>query len=104
MSEAIDLQRVFAALALVIALIILFVWLLRLWQRHGPSVGPAKRLQIVEMQSLGPRQRLILVRCDEREHLLAASPQEIRAIESWAARPAPSNETVTDEEATHGQI
>jgi flagellar protein FliO/FliZ len=36
--------------------------------------GAERRLKVVESLMLDPRRRLVIVRCDEREHLLLLSP------------------------------
>jgi flagellar protein FliO/FliZ len=59
------------SLIFVLALIGLFAWLLR---KFGPPArlkrGGARRLSIVEVQPIDARRRLVLVRRDDREHLI----------------------------------
>lgn len=65
-----------AALALVLGLIGALAWLVRRSGIAGTLLPTAarkaqgRRLGIVEVLPLDPRRRLVLVRCDAREHLL----------------------------------
>src|SRR5690606_698292 len=64
-----DLYLRFAlALILVLGLIALLAWVLRRFGM-GMKLAKGRRLGIVEIQSLGPRHRLILLRRDQVEHL-----------------------------------
>jgi flagellar protein FliO/FliZ len=58
------------------------------------SSGP-KRLQIISMQALDTRHRLVLVRRDNTEHLLAVSPDRVTVIEQHIAPPV---STISSEE------
>ena len=65
------------ALVFVLGLIGLLAWLVRRFNLLGPMAvkrGEARRLSVVEMQMLGPKHRLILVRRDEVEHLVLTGP------------------------------
>lgn len=65
-----------AALALVLGLIGGLAWLVRRSGVAGSLMptsvkkGTSRRLGVVEVLPLDPRRKLVLVRCDEREHLL----------------------------------
>ncbi len=65
-----------AALAFVLALIGGLAWLIRRSGVAGSLMptaakkGTGRRLGVVEVLSLDPRRKLVLVRCDSREHLL----------------------------------
>lgn len=65
-----------AALALVLGLIGGLAWLVKRSGVAGNLVptaarkGAGRRLGIVEVLPLDPRRKLVLVRCDAREHLL----------------------------------
>jgi flagellar protein FliO/FliZ len=68
-----------AALAGVLALILGLAWLARLRQPGGGALGALtargrRRLAIVETLPVDARTRLVLVRCDDQEHLLAVGP------------------------------
>lgn len=81
----------FLALAFVLGLIVLMAWLMR---RLGGAryVGQPgrRRLAIVEMAPLDGRRRLVLVRRDDKEHLLLLGAQDDVVVETGIdAPPAP---------------
>ena len=64
--------RFVLALCLVLGLILGLMWLMR---RFGPAAlggieGGRRRLKVVEALQIDPKHRLVLVRRDDREHLL----------------------------------
>jgi len=81
--EFIDVLRYFGALLLVLAMVGGAGLLAR---RFGvPGVTKAagvKRLAVVETLMLGPRQRLIILRRDDVEHLVLSGPDGASVIES----------------------
>lgn len=87
------LLRSFAALAAVIGLMLAAAWALRrLGARSGfgPLAGK-RRLAIVEAIALDARSRLVLVRRDDREHLLVLGQGAAVLVEGGiAAPPAPA--------------
>lgn len=70
----------FAVAALtVIGLIGLFAWALKAFAARGwiaPRTGPARRLRIVDSLALDARRRLVIIRCDDVEHLLLLGAEE----------------------------
>jgi len=81
-----DLYLRFAlALILVLGLIALLAWLLRRFGM-GVKMSKGRRLAIVEAQMLGPRHRLMLIRCDEVEHLVIVGPGSETVVESGIKR------------------
>jgi len=52
----------------------------------GGGTGPLRRLKIAESLMLDPRRRLILIKLDNREHLLLLSPSGDRVITDVEAR------------------
>lgn len=68
------------ALILVLGLIALLAWVLRRFGM-GMKLAKGKRLGVVEVQSLGPRHRLILLRRDQVEHLVLVGPHSETLIE-----------------------
>ena len=87
--EALALARVAAALAVVLLLGLAALWLAR---RAGmmPAVGHGAggRLTVVAARAIDNRCRLLLVRRDDVEHLLAVTPAGITLIETRPAGPA----------------
>lgn len=80
--DVIDLWRYFGALLLVFGLIGVAAVAARRYGLPG-MVKPTRtrRLSIVEALSLSPRQRLILIRRDDVEHLIAFGPDGATIIE-----------------------
>ncbi len=70
----IDWARALFALIATLALIVGVAYLARRlgMLQHGAQ-GP-KRLKISESLMLDPRRRLVIVRCDDREHVLLLGP------------------------------
>ena len=62
------------------------------WLRQSRVLGswktPQARLQIVETRSVGQRQALCLVSCDQREWLVAVGPTGIQMLSPLQATPA----------------
>ncbi len=80
--DSIEYLRFLAALAFVLGLIGLLAWLARRF-RLGSSPPPgARRLAVVEALAIDPRRKLVLVRCDEAEHLLLLGQDGNRLIRS----------------------
>jgi flagellar protein FliO/FliZ len=77
-------SRFVIALILVLALIGVLAWAARRFMPGGmiaPTRGK-RRLDIIEVASLDARRRLVLVRRDEKEHLILLGPTAETLIES----------------------
>lgn len=75
-----SLLRVFGSLALVVGLFLGGVWCFRNWQRLAVYRGRTPKLNVLEVRSLGGRQALYLVGCEQQRFLLASSPAGISLI------------------------
>lgn len=82
-----ELFQAIVALLFVLALILLVAHLVRRfgidrqWQlKNGKS---KKRLEVVERLVIDPKRQLILVKLDNREHLLALGQNEVHVVESY---------------------
>ena len=87
------LLRFGLALAAVLALIGLLALVARLRLGSGALVGGGKRrLAVIESTALDGRTRLILIRRDDREHLIAIHPAGVTTIETGTpgATPGPA--------------
>jgi len=85
MSE-VEPLRVLLALAGVLATLAVGVWLVQRLPRLLPGrQAGAGRLATLETRWLDPRTRLVLVRCDQREHLLLLGGSGALVVDS---RPA----------------
>jgi flagellar protein FliO/FliZ len=94
--DALSFLRAIAALGATVALIGLAAWaahrmgLLAQFGATAPRPLRQRRLQVVEAIMLGPRQRLVIVRAGENEHLILLGQRET-VIESRSAQaPEPS--------------
>jgi flagellar protein FliO/FliZ len=92
-----DLYLRFAlALILVLGLIALLAWLLRRFGM-GMKMSKGRRLGISEVQMLGPRHKLMLVRRDEVEHLVIIGPAGETVVETGIKAPASFASTLAKE-------
>ena len=86
--DALDYPRFLGALAATLGLLLLAAWALRKYGHRLGALGlqgvaqKDRRLEIVETLSVGPRQRIVIIRRDDREHLVALSPDRATIIES----------------------
>jgi flagellar protein FliO/FliZ len=88
--EFVDLLRYFGALLLVLAMVGGAGLLARRFGVPGVTKAQSiKRLAVVETLMIGPRQRLIILRRDNVEHLVLSGPDGASLIESGIpAKPA----------------
>ena len=77
------LMQMMAALAVVLALVVAAAWLMRRFGPVGAFIGKGgrKRLGIVEVTMLDAKSRLVLLRRDEVEHLVAVGPGGVVVVE-----------------------
>jgi flagellar protein FliO/FliZ len=84
--DAAALARTIGALAAVLVLLVAASWLVR---RHGGvalrRLAPGSRLSVTASLPLDARVRLVLVRRDTVEHLLAIGPGGVTVVESLPA-------------------
>jgi len=91
--DTLGLLRAIAALIFVLGLIGAAAWAAR---RFGPGLGLAPKpkagrsLGVIESLQLDARHRLVLVRRDDRQHLLLIGPSHSTVIEGSIAGAAPS--------------
>ncbi len=86
--DVVDFVRYFGALALVLALVGGAVLAMRKFGVAGLPGLPgrkARRLSVVETIALGPKHRLVLLRCDTKEHVIVLGPQSATLVGSGAA-------------------
>lgn len=84
--EQLNYLRYLLAFAIVMGLICLMGWAGKKfgWAQLGIKMASPqnKRLQVISMQSIDTRNRLVLIRRDNTEHLLAVGPEQITVIET----------------------
>lgn len=83
--------RFVLALAVVLGLIGGFAWIARRTGMGGVQTskrGRSERLEVVEALNIDARRRLVIVRRDDREHLLLLGQDSERVIETGITPPA----------------
>ena len=84
--EWLDWARALFALIATLALIVGAAYGARRLGMLRPGQGGPRRLSISESMMLDPRRRLLIVRCDDREHLILLSPASARVVSEIAPR------------------
>jgi flagellar biogenesis protein FliO len=56
------------------------------------GASPHLRLAVLEQRPLDTRHRIVLIRCDTTEHLLAVGPAGIEVLSRMPAPPAPTGD------------
>ena len=80
-----DILRMLGSMALVIALLLAVLWGLKRLQNKMLTANHSGRLQVIETQSIGTRQRIALVRVGDNEVLIGITPTQINALGNWKA-------------------
>lgn len=90
MPESEILIKFISAFAFVMAMMFLLSWVLKRMGLAGHSLLPSgkRRLKIVEILPIDHRRRLLLVRRDDREHLLVLGTNGETVVESNIQAPA----------------
>ncbi len=82
-----DWARSLFALLATLALIVGVAWGARRLGMLRPGDMAPKRLRLSESLMLDPRRRLVIVRCDDREHLLLLSAAGDLVVAQMDAKP-----------------
>ena len=86
----IDWARALFALVATLALIVGAAYVARrVGMMQGGAQGP-RRLKISESLMLDPRRRMVIVRCDDREHLILLGPGGDIVVAEQAAKDEPT--------------
>jgi flagellar protein FliO/FliZ len=81
--DVVDLARYLGALLLVLALVGFAALAARRYGIAGIVQGSVqRRLAVVESLMLGPRHKLVLLRCDAAEHLVLIGPDGASVVEN----------------------
>lgn len=86
----VDWARAVFALIATLALIVGAAWGARrlgMLQANGQGV---RRMRVSESLMIDPRRRLVIVRCDEREHLILCGPGGDVVVSEMAAKELPA--------------
>jgi len=92
---SVDYLRFLAALVAVLAAIGLLAWLARRFRLGGLAGSTVRsgRLEVVESLPVDGRQRLLLVRRDDREHLILIGPERSTVVETGIRLSRQADET-----------
>jgi len=85
-------RALFALIATLALIGLAFLAARRFGMVGGVRQGQERRLKVVETLMIDPRRKLVLVRCDDREHLLLVGPGGDRKLDSAAAKPVSANQ------------
>lgn len=92
--SAIDAFQYVGSFVLVIALLFALLWSLKKLQANALFRGrPEARIQVVDTLSIGPRQKIALLRLNDCEVLVGITPQQMTALGQWPVS-APGTATV----------
>lgn len=83
----IDWLRALFALVATLALIVGAAYVARRVGMLQPGGGAPRRMKITESLMLDPRRRMVIVRCDDREHVLLLSPAGDVVVSEKEAKP-----------------
>lgn len=105
--EFVDIVRAVAALVFVVGLIVGLAWVIKrtglgaggLFRKGGAS---NHRLRIVEVLSIDPRRKLLLIERDDTQHLLLLSATGETVVETGITAP-PAEATAADSETGEAQ-
>jgi flagellar protein FliO/FliZ len=95
-----DLFRMIGSFALVLALMAALMWALRRLQSRMLTKNSGRRLQITESVSIGPRQKIALVRVGNHEVMVGITASQITALAQWpdrASQPTASPSSLQNE-------
>lgn len=94
--------RFVGSLALVLVMLVAVLWGLRRFGVGGMTTrgGLRRRVGVVEAVAVDARRRLVLVRRDDREHLLLVGGATELVIERDIQRPAPSAVATVEEQGS----
>jgi flagellar protein FliO/FliZ len=92
--SAMDMLRFAGSLVLVFCLLGGLLWALKRMQSGVRAGAGERQLQVIEAVSVGPRQKIALVRVGHREVLVGISPTQITALGSWPAGHTDDSEIV----------
>ncbi len=83
-----DALRMLGSMAVVIVLLLAVLWGLKRIQNKMLTATHSGRMQVLETQSIGSRQKIALVRVGDNEVLLGITPTQINALGSWPSASA----------------
>ena len=90
--------RTIGGLLTVLGILAGALWAVRRFNLTLPGTNgqSARRLQIVERLGLDPRRSVVLLRCDDREHLVILGPEGPLLVDNRMGPPRPQPEMLDD--------
>ncbi|MEM6709129.1 MAG: flagellar biosynthetic protein FliO [Pseudomonadota bacterium] len=79
MIDATEILKVLLALAAVVALVLLLAAGAQVWRRNRGLLGD-QDLEVLSTASVGPKERVVLLKVRERELLLGVSAHQVRTL------------------------
>jgi flagellar protein FliO/FliZ len=79
----IDWLRIGGSIALVFVLLLTMLWVLRRLRSMQIAKGGMSKLEIVETISVGPRQKIALLRVEQHMLLIGMSANQFTALGQW---------------------
>ena len=84
-----DVMRMVGSMAIVIALLLAVLWGLKRIQNQMLTASSMGRLKVLETLSVGPRQKMALVRVGDHEVLIGITHTQINALGQWPVLSTP---------------
>ena len=84
--DLLDIARTVFALVATLALIVGAAYAARRMGMLQPGTQGPKRMRVMETLMLDPRRRMVIVRCDDREHIILLSPGQDVVVGEMAAK------------------
>jgi flagellar protein FliO/FliZ len=82
-SSSIDWMRIGGSIALVLVLLAAMLWILQRLRSMQIAKNGISKLEIVETISIGPRQKIALLRVDQHMLLIGMSANQFTALGQW---------------------
>jgi flagellar protein FliO/FliZ len=82
-SSSIDWLRIGGSIALVLVLLAAMLWILQRLRSMQIAKNGISKLEIVETISIGPRQKIALLRVDQHMLLIGMSANQFTALGQW---------------------
>ena len=87
-SGSIDWLRIGGSTALVLVLLVAMLWVLRRLRSMQIAKNGLSKLEIVETISVGPRQKIALLRVDQNMLLIGMTANQFTALGQWQQTPS----------------
>jgi flagellar protein FliO/FliZ len=86
-----DVLQMLLSFGFVVVLLLVLLHFLKKMQQGQVFGRTERRMQVVETLGLGPRQKVIITRVDDREFLLGVTATEIAVLGQWDADQRPND-------------